>query len=1260
MGSTTGSIIINVKGKEVTVGVNAPINPKDNELWLDTNDGQNVLKYYSSKDKKWHNVNDMSGEFSKIYTELKTNYYTKTESDDSVKTIIGETTITKSDGKEVNMKDAINSVIDTANSHTTQIGNIETKFSDYSTIEDVNSKITKAQQTSEDYTIEAIKNLNIGAANLINGSTIYTEDNKLSITATKNAYSQQIDKISVDLKENEIYTVNCQADAAWGTENISAELMCTNEEIISGVRLFTLYTNYQYSQTNIDKYSANGYTGKWFCRPVGNLKANDIAKILVYNTTTKTNNYILTKVIKIESDNRTVTTTSLGVCMTTSNTPLLISGYSYNQTGIDKYSAADYSGAWIVSSVEGIAINDIVSIRLRNSTTNEYNYIYAKVTKINSDTKKITATSIGVCIVSSAGGIVCKSNDTVSLKCRASGGASELRYKYEGKIVSTGETITLQDWSDNNSFEYLVNSDFTDKLDITVSIKDRGGNVVTSNSIRLFVNATDDGSGYQYPSTITVVDTIKAWLVCDDLTKTIYPMPYTFKCTKTGKYILWLGVNQDEKTHMFWNFKLERGNKATDWSINPVEEQATLKVSSDKINAVVSSLDSEGSITLTDKMAEVVADTISLNGNVKVNGDMIVNGAITVDKIATNSITADKLAISTSGFVKDPMFTNWNDLLPDGFMDWNSSFANGKVNKVVENNANLIEMIAVTNGEFVGLASNGSSTSTTSLFSYKLSLDGLKYICVEIKFRLTDGVNPSGAGFALDICGYNTSNTLVNKKIICKLSDLGTDLINNTWYTYRKIEKLDDEMSACKLDSLSAFLLCNYSELGTLTAKTIQFASLNVYRATEQDYLTQSWTSGTYINGNALLTGSVTADSIATDAIKSKNYAEFSDTESSDTEFSDTSMPYSKEGTYLNLSDGAIISPTFAVDPVAKKTYAKNISIDGGEITIYGDPTITDKYIRMTSQNFDYGDGITIPTPVIVLTNPLSTHSWNNSYIYGDHIEIPEIIITKASFITSFAEGSYDNSIFIDVTSNTTIRKNGGTFELATISNANSIKYGVDIDSESFRPCGDGDQVITDSYNTKCAPLNLGSGKHSWSNVFTKHGVIKTSDRNEKHDIEDLSNTLATSFILGIQPKSYKYNDGKSGRTHYGMISQDIEELLDSLGMSSLDFAGFIKSPKMEEYIENVTNENGETVLKPDGTPLTEIKTKKIDGEYSYALRYEEFIAPLIKFVQIQNERIDKLENDVLELKNKNTELENKYNDLLSRVEKLENTEGSN
>ena len=1038
MGSTTGSIIINVKGKDVTVGVNAPANPKDNELWLDTNDGQNILKYYSSKDKKWHNVNDMSGEFGKIYNELKTNYYTKTESDDSVKTIIGETTITKSDGKEVNMKDAINSVIDTANSHTTQIGKIETKFGDYSTIEDVNTKITKAQQTSEDYTIEAIKNLNIGAANLINGSTIYTEDNKLSITATKNTYSQQIDKISVDLKENETYTVNCLADAAWGTENISAELMCTNEEIISGVRLFTLYTNYQYSQTNIDKYSANGYSGKWTCRPVGNLKVNDIARILVYNTTTKTNNYILTKVTSIASDNKSVTATSLGLS-TNYNMSLVISNYSYSQANIDKYSANGYSGAWVVNSISGIAVNDVVRIRLTNSTTNKYNYIIAKVTKLDTTNTKITATSMGACVISSSGGIVCKTNDTVYLKCRASGGASELRYKYDAQIVSTGETVTLQDWSDNDSFEYLVNSDFTDGLDITVSIKDKGDNVVTSNTVRLFVNIADDGSGYQYPSNVTIVDTIKAWLVCDDLTKTIYPMPYTFKCTKTGKYILWLGVNQNGKTHMFWNFKLERGDKATDWSINPVEEQATLKVSSDKINAVVSSLDSEGSITLTDKMAEVVANTISLNGNVKVNGDMIVNGAITVDKIDSNAITSDK---------------------------------------------------------------------------------------------------------------------------------------------------------------------------------------------------------------------------ISTDAIKSKNYIEPSN----------TSTPYSEAGTYLNLSNGTITSPVFVVDSEDEKGYLKNIEITDGIITqiqkndagkILCKTELKNASLTITPYSTE---GEPSPEPVIKLhsssyikdSEPFGSLTIGGSHLTQDELYAFQVLGDFGAFGDASCKNLFSSpNIITDVVKSNTSVVEIGVYNEVLVSANNKCTVVIDSNKisniASFRPSGTGGSTITDKSGVKCAPLNLGT----WNNLYISSSAISTSDKNKKHNINIINSNNAKKIINGLLPKTYKFDDGTSGRTHYGLIAQDVEQLLIELGIDTKDFAAFIKSPKINEYEVDKVDENGNIILNENGNSQKEIKYEVIEGEYDYALRYEEFIAPLIKVVQEHEKEIE-------ELKNKNTELENKYNDLLSRIEKLENTEGSN
>ena len=110
--------------------------------------------------------------------------------------------------------------------------------------------------------------------------------------------------------------------------------------------------------------------------------------------------------------------------------------------------------------------------------------------------------------------------------------------------------------------------------------------------------------------------------------------------------------------------------------------------------------------------------------------------------------------------------------------------------------------------------------------------------------------------------------------------------------------------------------------------------------------------------------------------------------------------------------------------------------------------------------------------------------------------------------------------------------------------------------------------------------------------------------RNEKNTIMSLDGTKITNFIMAINPCSYKFNNGDSGRTHYGMISQDIEDEMNALGMTSQDFAGFIKSPKTKEVMTKDAEGN-------------EIRTDEvIENEYVYGLRYEEFISPLIKTVQ--------------------------------------------
>ncbi len=180
---------------------------------------------------------------------------------------------------------------------------------------------------------------------------------------------------------------------------------------------------------------------------------------------------------------------------------------------------------------------------------------------------------------------------------------------------------------------------------------------------------------------------------------------------------------------------------------------------------------------------------------------------------------------------------------------------------------------------------------------------------------------------------------------------------------------------------------------------------------------------------------------------------------------------------------------------------------------------------------------------------------------------------------------------------------------------------------------------------------DLGNSGSKWKNIYATNGVIQTSDRNEKNTIEELTHEQALSLLMGLISKTYKMNNGTSGRTHWGFISQDIEELLEELEWNSLDFGGFIKSPKTimvdedEEY--ETTDENGETIIKTRKVQ----KEQVVEGEYVYSLRYDEFIAPIVKVVQMQNKEIENLKNTVQSQQTEIDELKQAINELKEMIE---------
>ena len=152
-----------------------------------------------------------------------------------------------------------------------------------------------------------------------------------------------------------------------------------------------------------------------------------------------------------------------------------------------------------------------------------------------------------------------------------------------------------------------------------------------------------------------------------------------------------------------------------------------------------------------------------------------------------------------------------------------------------------------------------------------------------------------------------------------------------------------------------------------------------------------------------------------------------------------------------------------------------------------------------------------------------------------------------------------------------------------------------EMDSGAFHP-------VTDDAD------DLGRSSQRWDDVRATNGSIATSDRNEKNTI--VASDLGLDFVNQLLPVSYKFNN--KTRTHYGLIAQDIETLLGTLGKTGTDFAGFCKD---EIGIKVEIDADGKAEEVPLETPFDR-----------YALRYNEFIAPMVKAIQELSAKVTALE----------------------------------
>ncbi len=125
---------------------------------------------------------------------------------------------------------------------------------------------------------------------------------------------------------------------------------------------------------------------------------------------------------------------------------------------------------------------------------------------------------------------------------------------------------------------------------------------------------------------------------------------------------------------------------------------------------------------------------------------------------------------------------------------------------------------------------------------------------------------------------------------------------------------------------------------------------------------------------------------------------------------------------------------------------------------------------------------------------------------------------------------------------------------------------------------------------------SLGNATYRFKEVYATNGVINTSDRREKKDIYNTD--LGLDFINKLRPVSYRWNTGVDNDVHYGLITQEAEQVIAAVGK----------------------------------TEKTSIVTHDENTD-RYGVRYSELISPLIKTVQESYNRIVGLDRAIAAVK---------------------------
>ena len=121
------------------------------------------------------------------------------------------------------------------------------------------------------------------------------------------------------------------------------------------------------------------------------------------------------------------------------------------------------------------------------------------------------------------------------------------------------------------------------------------------------------------------------------------------------------------------------------------------------------------------------------------------------------------------------------------------------------------------------------------------------------------------------------------------------------------------------------------------------------------------------------------------------------------------------------------------------------------------------------------------------------------------------------------------------------------------------LKFESYITYKAVLPCNENG---ADSDNA----IDLGSSSVRFDDIYATNGTIQTSDRNEKQDIQALTDaeqrvaTACKGLIRRFRWQDAVEEKGDDARYHFGVIAQDLQDAFEAEGLDAGDYGMFISS----------------------------------------------------------------------------------------------------